>query len=37
MTGIILSGGKNTRMGINKAFLKIGNERLIEMFFNVNS
>lgn len=30
MTGIILSGGKNTRMGTNKAFLKIENERLID-------
>jgi molybdopterin-guanine dinucleotide biosynthesis protein A len=30
MTGIILSGGKNTRMGCNKAFLRIGGERLID-------
>ena len=30
MTGIILSGGKNIRMGSNKAFLKVGGERLID-------
>ena len=30
MTGIILSGGKNTRMGTNKAFLEIEGERLID-------
>lgn len=30
MTGIILSGGKNSRMGTNKAFLEIGGERLID-------
>lgn len=30
MTGIILSGGKNKRMGINKAFLKINGQRLID-------
>jgi molybdopterin-guanine dinucleotide biosynthesis protein A len=30
MTGIILSGGKNTRMGQNKAFLRVGGERLID-------
>ena len=30
MTGVILSGGKNTRMGENKAFLRIGGERLID-------
>lgn len=30
MTGVILSGGKNTRMGENKAFLKRGDERLID-------
>lgn len=29
-TGIILAGGKNTRMGENKAFLKINGERLID-------
>ena len=30
MTGIILSGGGNTRMGRNKAFLRVGGERLID-------
>lgn len=30
MTGIILAGGKNSRMGTNKAFLKIGNKRIID-------
>lgn len=30
MTGIILSGGRNRRMGENKAFLKVGGERLID-------
>jgi CTP:molybdopterin cytidylyltransferase MocA len=30
MTGIILSGGGNTRMGQNKAFLRMGDERLID-------
>jgi len=29
-TGIILSGGKNIRMGVNKAFLKIGQRTIIE-------
>ncbi len=30
MTGIILSGGKNARMGKNKALLEVGGERLID-------
>lgn len=30
MTGIILAGGENIRMATNKAFLKIGEEPLIE-------
>jgi molybdenum cofactor guanylyltransferase len=30
MTGIILAGGKNTRMGTNKAFLTVEGERLID-------
>lgn len=30
MTGVILSGGKNTRMGSNKAFLRVDGERLID-------
>ena len=30
MTGIILAGGKSSRMGTNKAFLTVGGERLID-------
>jgi molybdopterin-guanine dinucleotide biosynthesis protein A len=30
ITGIILSGGKNIRMGVNKAFLRIGQRTIIE-------
>ena len=30
MTGIILAGGKNSRMGINKAFLEIDGTQLID-------
>ncbi|MFA7421592.1 MAG: molybdenum cofactor guanylyltransferase [Melioribacteraceae bacterium] len=30
ITGIILAGGKSSRMGVNKCFLKIGNETIIE-------
>ena len=30
MTGVILSGGKNRRMGANKAFLTVDGERLID-------
>ena len=30
ITGIILAGGKNSRMGINKAFLEIDGTRLID-------
>jgi molybdenum cofactor guanylyltransferase len=30
MTGIILSGGKSSRMGTNKAFLTVDGERLID-------
>jgi len=30
MTGVILSGGKNRRMGENKAFLPVNGERLID-------
>ncbi|MBN2568976.1 MAG: molybdenum cofactor guanylyltransferase [Deltaproteobacteria bacterium] len=35
MTGIILSGGNNTRMGTNKAFLKIGGEKLLDRTIRV--
>lgn len=31
MTGIILAGGKNTRIGLHKAFLKIDNKPIIEI------
>jgi molybdopterin-guanine dinucleotide biosynthesis protein A len=34
-TGIILAGGKNTRMGENKAFLEIDGERLIDKTMNL--
>ncbi|MCZ7608591.1 MAG: molybdenum cofactor guanylyltransferase [Ignavibacterium sp.] len=37
ITGIILSGGKSKRMGVNKAMLKIGNEMLIERTCNLMS
>lgn len=35
MTGIILSGGKNTRMGFNKAFVSVGGERIIDRTVNL--
>jgi len=35
MTGIILAGGKNSRMGMEKAFLKIGGIRLIDRILGV--
>ena len=35
MTGIILAGGKNTRMGTNKAFLEIDGSRLIDKAINI--
>jgi len=35
MTGVILSGGKNTRMGANKAFLAVDGERLIDRSMRV--
>ena len=35
MTGIILSGGKNSRMGTNKAFLEIDGIRLIDKTINI--
>jgi molybdenum cofactor guanylyltransferase len=30
ITGVVLSGGKNTRMGANKAFLAVDGERMID-------
>lgn len=30
VTGIILAGGKSSRMGVNKSFLKLGNQTIIE-------
>ena len=30
ITGIILSGGKSTRMGVNKSLLKVGDKTIIE-------
>ena len=30
MTGVILSGGKSARMGMNKAFLEFEGKRLID-------
>jgi molybdopterin-guanine dinucleotide biosynthesis protein A len=35
MTGLILAGGKNSRMGVNKAFLEIGGKRLIDNILDV--
>ena len=35
MTGIILAGGKNTRMGATKAFLTINGTRLIDIILKV--
>ena len=35
MTGIILCGGKNTRMGKNKAFIEIDGERIIDRMIRV--
>jgi molybdopterin-guanine dinucleotide biosynthesis protein A len=35
MTGIILAGGKNSRMGVNKAFLEINGIRLIDKVVSV--
>lgn len=30
ITGVILSGGRSSRMGVNKSFLKLGNKTIIE-------
>ncbi|MCK9281765.1 MAG: molybdenum cofactor guanylyltransferase [Melioribacteraceae bacterium] len=35
ITGIILAGGKSSRMGINKCLLKIGDETIIERILSV--
>lgn len=35
MTGIILAGGKNSRMGTNKAFLEVDGTRLIDGILSV--
>jgi len=35
MTGIIIAGGKNTRMGREKAFLDIGGERIIDRILSI--
>ena len=35
ITGIILAGGKNLRMGKNKAFLEINGERIIDRTKNL--
>ena len=35
MTGIILAGGKNSRMGTNKAFLQINGVRLIDNILGI--
>jgi molybdopterin-guanine dinucleotide biosynthesis protein A len=35
ITGVILAGGKNSRMGVNKAFLEIEGKRLIDNILDV--
>jgi len=35
ITGIILAGGKNSRMGFNKAFLEVDGKRLIDLTLSV--
>lgn len=35
ITGIILSGGKSTRMGQNKSFLKLGNKFIIDIVIDL--
>lgn len=37
MTGIILAGGKNTRIGQDKSFLKVGNRTIIERTVSILS
>jgi molybdopterin-guanine dinucleotide biosynthesis protein A len=35
ITGVILAGGKSSRMGVNKSFLKLGNQTIIERIVNL--
>jgi len=35
MTGVVLAGGKNSRMGTNKAYLEVDGERLIDKTLNI--
>lgn len=35
ITGIILSGGRSSRMGTNKSLLKLGNKTVIEVIYKV--
>lgn len=35
ITGVILSGGRSSRMGVNKSFLKLGNQTIIERIVNL--
>jgi len=35
MTGIILAGGKSSRMGFNKAFIEVNGVRIIERTVNL--
>ncbi len=35
VTGIVLAGGKNSRMGVNKAFLEINGTRLIDNILGI--
>ncbi len=37
ITGVILAGGKSSRMGTNKSFLKIGNKFIIEIITELMS
>lgn len=35
ITGVILAGGKSSRMGVNKSFLKLGSQTIIEHIVNL--
>ncbi len=35
ITGILLSGGKSSRMGMNKSFLKLGSKYVVEVIYEV--